>query len=262
MADTLDRKKILQRSSKLRKFIQQTSLAHLCRLAGPNEVAGLAQLVVFAPQMCWRLHLQTFAIIKQSSKASRTCIDDRHLAKMIVGWTAVSLQCISSSCPLCSLSISSSRFAGSCSVFLSSSHPRAWFALPSCHWLVSWFFSFFFALHADDPPSFPLPASLIFLCYRCQWHLPLMIPLANLQSVSCSSLPPVPASLTAGKGIYFADCPLKSWRYCFATKALSQSIPKVLGRGGLILGTWVELGKVREERQVGRTCSSCPISPG
>lgn len=51
-----------------------------------------------------------------------------------------------------------------------------------------------------------------------------------------------------GKGIYFADCPLKSWRYCFASKALSKLVPKTTGRGGLILMCWVNLGVTREER--------------
>jgi len=51
-----------------------------------------------------------------------------------------------------------------------------------------------------------------------------------------------------GKGIYFADCPLKSWRYCFPTKQLSKTLPSATGRGGCIIMSWVELGKIREER--------------
>jgi len=51
-----------------------------------------------------------------------------------------------------------------------------------------------------------------------------------------------------GKGIYFADCPLKSWRYCFASRQLSLLIPETLGQGGLILMCWVDLGTTREER--------------
>jgi hypothetical protein len=45
-----------------------------------------------------------------------------------------------------------------------------------------------------------------------------------------------------GKGIYFADCPLKSWRYCFPTQALSDMWP------GLILMCWVTLGKERRQQ--------------
>mmetsp|Transcript_26578 Transcript_26578/g.61032 ORF Transcript_26578/g.61032 Transcript_26578/m.61032 type:complete len:455 (-) Transcript_26578:49-1413(-) len=55
-----------------------------------------------------------------------------------------------------------------------------------------------------------------------------------------------------GKGIYFADCPLKCWRYCFASKSLSRALPRATGRGGMIFLNWVELGKIRDER-VART---------
>eukprot|EP00929_Paragymnodinium_shiwhaense_P071104 TRINITY_DN36123_c0_g1_i1.p1 TRINITY_DN36123_c0_g1~~TRINITY_DN36123_c0_g1_i1.p1 ORF type:complete len:293 (+),score=17.18 TRINITY_DN36123_c0_g1_i1:304-1182(+) len=51
-----------------------------------------------------------------------------------------------------------------------------------------------------------------------------------------------------GKGIYFADCPLKSWRYCFPSAALSISMPKLMKRGGLIFLCWVDLGTQREQK--------------
>ncbi|CAE7213052.1 Parp2 [Symbiodinium sp. CCMP2592] len=52
-----------------------------------------------------------------------------------------------------------------------------------------------------------------------------------------------------GKGIYFADCPLKSWRYCFSSKQMADSLPRILGRGGYILMCWVDLGTRREEKE-------------
>eukprot|EP00927_Polykrikos_kofoidii_P060495 TRINITY_DN55458_c0_g1_i1.p1 TRINITY_DN55458_c0_g1~~TRINITY_DN55458_c0_g1_i1.p1 ORF type:complete len:451 (+),score=69.65 TRINITY_DN55458_c0_g1_i1:81-1433(+) len=51
-----------------------------------------------------------------------------------------------------------------------------------------------------------------------------------------------------GKGIYYADCPLKSWRYCFPTKLMSEVMPRLTGHGGLIFMCSVSLGKVREEK--------------
>jgi len=52
-----------------------------------------------------------------------------------------------------------------------------------------------------------------------------------------------------GKGIYFADCPLKSWRYCFASKQMADTLPRFLGRGGYILMCWVDLGTKRQEKE-------------
>lgn len=52
-----------------------------------------------------------------------------------------------------------------------------------------------------------------------------------------------------GKGLYFADCPLKCWRYCFSSRQASQLIPRVTGRGGLIFICWVDLGEMREEKE-------------
>mmetsp|Transcript_70663 Transcript_70663/g.206888 ORF Transcript_70663/g.206888 Transcript_70663/m.206888 type:complete len:372 (+) Transcript_70663:72-1187(+) len=48
-----------------------------------------------------------------------------------------------------------------------------------------------------------------------------------------------------GKGIYFADCPLKSWQY---TKNLGENL-MCCRRGGLILMCWVDLGEQRRESQ-------------
>lgn len=52
-----------------------------------------------------------------------------------------------------------------------------------------------------------------------------------------------------GKGIYFADCPLKSWRYCFASKEMANALPRITGKGGYILMCWVDLGKKRQEKE-------------
>lgn len=51
-----------------------------------------------------------------------------------------------------------------------------------------------------------------------------------------------------GKGIYFADCPLKCWRYCFPSKRMSEQLPKLMGKGGFVFMCWVDLGQTREER--------------
>lgn len=52
-----------------------------------------------------------------------------------------------------------------------------------------------------------------------------------------------------GKGIYFADCPLKSWRYCFQSKEMANALPRLTGKGGYILMCWVDLGKKRQEKE-------------
>eukprot|EP00931_Biecheleriopsis_adriatica_P102793 TRINITY_DN77722_c0_g1_i1.p1 TRINITY_DN77722_c0_g1~~TRINITY_DN77722_c0_g1_i1.p1 ORF type:complete len:456 (+),score=82.62 TRINITY_DN77722_c0_g1_i1:44-1411(+) len=52
-----------------------------------------------------------------------------------------------------------------------------------------------------------------------------------------------------GKGLYFADCPLKCWRYCFPSKQMSITLPRLTGRGGFVFMCWVDLGKVREEKE-------------
>lgn len=48
-----------------------------------------------------------------------------------------------------------------------------------------------------------------------------------------------------GKGIYFADCPLKSAQY---TAALEDGLQACSGRGGIILLCWVDLGEQRKEK--------------
>lgn len=58
-----------------------------------------------------------------------------------------------------------------------------------------------------------------------------------------------------GKGLYFADCPLKSWRYCFKSFNLSKLLPKTTGRGGLIFMCSVDLGTTREERAADHSLS-------
>ncbi|CAK0842446.1 unnamed protein product [Prorocentrum cordatum] len=55
-----------------------------------------------------------------------------------------------------------------------------------------------------------------------------------------------------GTGIYFADCPLKSWRYCFPSFGVSTMLPRIKQRGGLILMCEVALGEVRPEAQANR----------
>jgi len=55
-----------------------------------------------------------------------------------------------------------------------------------------------------------------------------------------------------GRGVYFADCPLKSWRYCFQNKQLSEIIPRTTGKGGLILLCDVALGVTREEKKANK----------
>jgi len=52
-----------------------------------------------------------------------------------------------------------------------------------------------------------------------------------------------------GRGLYFADCPLKCWRYCFPSRHLSEVMPRLTGRGGMIYMCWVDLGTVREEKE-------------
>lgn len=51
-----------------------------------------------------------------------------------------------------------------------------------------------------------------------------------------------------GKGIYFADCPLKSWRYCFPSQEMANTLPRITGKGGYILMCWVDLGTTRQEK--------------
>jgi hypothetical protein len=55
-----------------------------------------------------------------------------------------------------------------------------------------------------------------------------------------------------GRGLYFADCPTKCWRYCFPSKQVAQLIPKATGRGGLIFACWVDLGQMREEKEAAK----------
>jgi len=52
-----------------------------------------------------------------------------------------------------------------------------------------------------------------------------------------------------GKGVYFADCPLKSWRYCFSSKQLGDILPKATGIGGLVFICWVDLGTQKEQKK-------------
>jgi hypothetical protein len=49
-----------------------------------------------------------------------------------------------------------------------------------------------------------------------------------------------------GRGIYFADCPLKSWQYC--SHSLGNPVP-CFRRGGLILMCMVDLGEQRPQAQ-------------
>eukprot|EP00440_Ansanella_granifera_P068671 gb/GFBE01074490.1/.p1 GENE.gb/GFBE01074490.1/~~gb/GFBE01074490.1/.p1 ORF type:complete len:451 (+),score=40.05 gb/GFBE01074490.1/:1-1353(+) len=51
-----------------------------------------------------------------------------------------------------------------------------------------------------------------------------------------------------GRGLYFADCPLKCWQYCWASKQWSSVLPRLTGRGGYVFMCWVELGRAREEK--------------
>lgn len=55
-----------------------------------------------------------------------------------------------------------------------------------------------------------------------------------------------------GTGIYFADCPLKSWRYCFPSFGVSTLFPRFKRRGGLILMCGVTLGEMRPEAQANK----------
>eukprot|EP00415_Alexandrium_ostenfeldii_P004383 UN4383 len=54
-----------------------------------------------------------------------------------------------------------------------------------------------------------------------------------------------------GKGIYFADCPLKSWQY---THNLGEELV-CCRRGGLILGCLVDLGEQRLEAKANTNLS-------
>merc|ERR1711971_203434 len=58
-----------------------------------------------------------------------------------------------------------------------------------------------------------------------------------------------------GKGLYFADCPSKCWRYCFSSKNAARVLPRTTGRGGLIFMCWVELGEIREEKAAAKHLS-------
>jgi hypothetical protein len=64
-----------------------------------------------------------------------------------------------------------------------------------------------------------------------------------------------------GKGVYFADCPLKSWQYCFSSRQLGQLIFNSTGRGGLILMCRVDLGAVREQKEADAGLTGHSLNP-
>mmetsp|Transcript_28763 Transcript_28763/g.52414 ORF Transcript_28763/g.52414 Transcript_28763/m.52414 type:complete len:460 (+) Transcript_28763:53-1432(+) len=96
---------------------------------------------------------------------------------------------------------------------------------------------------ASDPPLFPNTGA-IQLYHGTTWEA--------AKAIVCDGFRLPAHAGMFGKGIYFADCPLKCWRYCFASKTLSTALPKATGRGGMIFLNWVELGKIRDEK-VART---------
>eukprot|EP00929_Paragymnodinium_shiwhaense_P048711 TRINITY_DN24593_c0_g1_i1.p1 TRINITY_DN24593_c0_g1~~TRINITY_DN24593_c0_g1_i1.p1 ORF type:complete len:439 (+),score=37.54 TRINITY_DN24593_c0_g1_i1:77-1318(+) len=55
-----------------------------------------------------------------------------------------------------------------------------------------------------------------------------------------------------GKGIYFADCPNKSWQYCFfwgpCMYPLHKYLPRVFHTPGIMFVCWVDLGKQKRKR--------------
>jgi len=98
----------------------------------------------------------------------------------------------------------------------------------------------------DQPKPTELPAPRVAtgsrrLFHGTQWE--------SDMGITCDGfrLPTHPGMF--GKGIYFADCPLRCWQYCFPIKQLAYMLRKMTHRGGFVFMVWVDLGKTREEHK-------------